>query len=335
MTAKLRPSPISATVDYEKDGKQHGFLNLPWSRDDSAWGAIPLPITVVKRGKGPTALFTAGNHGDEYEGQVALHKLAQALKPENISGRVIILPALNFPAVQAGTRTSPIDKGNMNRVFPGRPDGTVTEKIADYVTRHLLPLADLVADLHSGGKTLEFVPFAACHLLPDDKSLEQRCIAAMESFGAPYAMTMLELDAVGMLDTTAEELGKVFVSTELAGGGTLTARSVAIADRGVRNLLTHAGILPGKVEKRGDSRRLDMPDGDCFVIGQDRGLIEPCADLGERVSKGQVIARIFDLERMDRAPAEYRAKRSGLLAGRHYPGLVKPGDCLAVVAVEL
>jgi len=330
----LRPSPIAATVDYETDGKQHGFLNLPWSRDDSAWGAIPLPITVIKRGRGPTALFTAGNHGDEYEGQVALRKLAHALSPEDIAGRVIILPALNFPAVQAGTRTSPIDKGNMNRVFPGRPDGTVTEKIADYVTRHLLPLADLVADIHSGGRTLEFVPFAAAHLLPDDKALEGRCIAAMEAFGAPYAMTMLELDAVGMLDTTAEAMGKVFVSTELAGGGTLRASTVAIAERGLRNLLVHAGILAGTVE-RGESRRLDMPDGDCFVIGQDRGLIEPCADLGERVEKGQVIARIHDLERMDRAPAEYRAKRSGLLAGRHYPGLVQPGDCLAVVAVEV
>jgi N-alpha-acetyl-L-2,4-diaminobutyrate deacetylase len=333
MTAKLRPSPITASVDYEKDGKQHGFLNLPWSRDDSAWGAIPLPITVVKRGKGPTALLVAGNHGDEYEGQVALHKLAHALQPDDIAGRVIILPALNFPAVQAGTRTSPIDKGNMNRVFPGRPDGTVTEKIADYVTRHLLPLADLVADIHSGGKTLEFLPFAACHLLPD-KALERRCFAAMEAFGAPYAMTMLELDAVGMLDTTAEEMGKVFVSTELAGGGTLSRRTVAIADRGLRNLLIHLGILPGKVEAAG-SRRLDMPDGDCFVVGRDRGLIEPCADLGESVGKGQVIARIYDLECMDRAPAAYRARRSGLLAGRHFPGLVKPGDCLAVVAVEV
>jgi N-alpha-acetyl-L-2,4-diaminobutyrate deacetylase len=129
-------------------------------------------------------------------------------------------------------------------------------------------------------------------------------------------------------------MGKVFVSTELAGGGTLSARTVAIADRGVRNLLVHLGILPGKVEVAA-SRRLDMPDGECFVISQDRGLIEPCADLGESVSKGQTIARIYDLERMDRAPAEYRVKRGGLLAGRHYPGLVKPGDCLAVVAVEV
>jgi N-alpha-acetyl-L-2,4-diaminobutyrate deacetylase len=333
MTATPRPSPISTGVDYDKDGKQHGFLTLPWSRDDSAWGAIPLPITVLKRGSGPTALFVAGNHGDEYEGQVALRKLAQSLHPQDITGRVIILPGLNFPAVKAGTRTSPIDRGNMNRVFPGRPDGTVTEKIADYVARHLLPLADLVADLHSGGKTLEFLPFAACHLLPD-KAQEARCIAAMEAFGAPYAMTMLELDAVGMLDSAVEELGKVFVTTELAGGGTLTRRTLAIAERGLRNLLVHLGILPGKVEAS-TSRRLSMPDGECFVIGQDHGLIEPCVDLGERVSAGQTIARIHDLERMDRAPAEYRARRDGLLAARHFPGLVQSGDCLAVVAVEV
>lgn len=325
-----RPSPISATVDYEQDGKQHGFLNLPWSRDESAWGHVPLPITVVKRGSGPTALLVAGNHGDEYEGQVALRKLALALEPEAISGRVIILPGLNFPAVMAGSRTSPIDKGNMNRVFPGRPDGTVTEKIADYVTRHLLPLADLVADLHSGGKTLQFLPFAACHELPD-KAQEARCIAAMEAFGAPYAMTMLELDAVGMLDTAVEALGKVFVTTELAGGGSATAASIAIAERGVRNLLAHLGITRDKVAA-GTSTRLAMPDGDCFVIGQNRGLFEPCADLGDEVAKGQVIARVHDLERTGGAPAEYRARRAGLLAGRHFPGLVQSGDCLAVVA---
>ncbi len=328
----LRPSPITATVDFEQEGKQHGFLNLPYSRDDSAWGHIPLPITVVKRGQGATALLVAGNHGDEYEGQVALHKLAQTLQADDISGRVIILPGLNFPAVQAGTRTSPIDRGNMNRSFPGRPDGTVTEKIADYVTRHLLPLADLVADLHSGGKTLQFLPFAACHELPD-KAQEARCIAAMEAFGAPFSMTMLELDAVGMLDTAVEELGKVFVTTELAGGGTTTAATIAIAERGVRNLLVHLDILPGRLEAT-TSRRLSMPDGDCFVIGQDRGLLEPCADLGEVVSKGQVIVRIHELERTGRLPAEYRARRAGLLTARHFPGLVKPGDCLAVVAVE-
>ena len=66
------------------------------------------------------------------------------------------------------TRTSPIDRGNLNRSFPGRPDGTVTEKIADYFQRVLLPLADVVLDFHSGGKTLDFLPFCAAHILPGE-----------------------------------------------------------------------------------------------------------------------------------------------------------------------
>ena len=60
----MRSSPISATVDFEKDGVQHGFLKLPYSRDDSAWGAVMIPIAVIKHGKGPTALLTGANHGD-------------------------------------------------------------------------------------------------------------------------------------------------------------------------------------------------------------------------------------------------------------------------------
>jgi len=328
-----RPSPISATIDYDKDGVQHGYLRVPYSRDDSAWGAIPLPIAVIRNGAGPTALLTGGNHGDEYEGPVSLLKAAGSLDPAKITGRVIILPCLNFPAVQAGTRTSPIDKGNMNRSFPGRADGSVTEKIADYVRRHLLPLADYVLDIHSGGKTLEFLPFAACHRRTD-KELEARTIAAMKSFGAPYGMLMIELDSVGMLDTAAEEMGKVFVSTELGGGGTLTARTLAIAERSLRNVLIHAGILAGEIPPAA-SRMLDMADGDCFVIGAERGLVEPCVDLGESVEAGQVVVRIHDFEHTGRPATEYRAKRAGLLAGRHFPGRVQPGDCLAVIATPL
>ncbi|WP_177486089.1 succinylglutamate desuccinylase/aspartoacylase family protein, partial [Pseudomonas sp. F16(2018)] len=86
---------------------------------------------------------------------------------------------------QAGTRTSPIDRGNLNRSFPGRPDGSVTEKIADYFRRTLLPLADIVLDIHSGGRTLDFLPFAACHVLPD-KAQQARCEAGMQAFAAPY-----------------------------------------------------------------------------------------------------------------------------------------------------
>jgi len=333
MNQHLRPSPISASVDFKADGIQHGFLKLPHSRDDAAWGSVMIPVTVARNGSGPTALLTGGNHGDEYEGPIALYDLAQSMRASDLTGRVIIVPAMNYPAFQAGTRTSPIDRGNMNRAFPGRPDGTVTEKIADYFQRVLLPMADVVLDFHSGGKTLDFLPFAAAHVLAD-KEQEARAFDLVRAFGAPFSVKMLEIDAVGMYDTASENMGKIFVTTELGGGGTASALTARIAMDGVRNLLVAAGVVSGTVKTR-TTRWLDMPDGDCFTFAEDHGLIAFLADLGDPVQKGQPIARIYPIGRTGVAPVTLTSRRAGLFTARHFPGLVKPGDCVAVVAVEL
>jgi len=276
-------NPISPTISLDVDGKSHGFLRLPYSRDDSAWGSVMIPITVIKNGTGPTALLTGANHGDEYEGPVALMELALNLEPADIQGRVIVIPAFNYPAFRAASRTSPIDQGNMNRSFPGSPDGTVTEKIADYFSTKLLPEADVVVDFHSGGKTLDFVPFASAHIL-DNKEQQAACVAAVEAFNAPYTMMMLEIDNVGMYDTAVEDQGKVFITTELGGGGSATARSISIAKKGVRNVLKHVGIMSGDLEIE-PTTMLDMPDGDCFVFCEDDGLFEPMMDLGDQVKQ--------------------------------------------------
>src|SRR3546814_624324 len=172
----------------------------------------------------------------------------------------------------------------MNRSFPGRPDGTVTQMIAHYVATVLVPRADLVLDLHSGGRTLDFVPFAATHRLAD-KALEARAIAAVEAFAAPVGVVMLELDAEGMLDTWVEGLGKLFVTTELAGGGSSTVRSNRVAAAGVRNVLRHIGILAGEPEISGPSRMMDMPDERCFVAAEHSGIHEPLVDLGDEVAE--------------------------------------------------
>lgn len=326
-------NPITPTIPLNEDGVHHGFLRLPYSRDDSAWGSVMIPITVIKNGIGPCALLTGANHGDEYEGPVALMDLAVSLKPEDIEGRVIIVPAMNYPAFRAGIRTSPIDRGNMNRSFPGSPSGTVTEKIADYIQTVLLPEASIVLDFHSGGKTLDFIPFASAHVL-ENKDQQAACVAAVEAFNAPYSMIMLEIDNVGMYDTSVEDQGKTFVTTELGGGGTSTARSNAIAKKGVRNVLKHAGIMKGELETS-PSVMLDMPDDDCFVFSQDDGMIEAVKDLGDEVREGEVVARIWPVDRTGRFPVDCRAKRSGIVASRHFPGLVKAGDCMAVVAVKV
>src|SRR5690606_9267650 len=103
----------------------------------------PIPIVCIRNGRELTALLVAGNHGDEYEGQVALRRLINSTDPKAVTGRLLIVPSLNFPAVEAGIHVSPLDSGNLNREFPGKAEGTPTQMIAHYVCSELLPRADI------------------------------------------------------------------------------------------------------------------------------------------------------------------------------------------------
>ena len=156
-------------------------------------------------------------------------------------------------------------------------------------------------------------------------------MAAMQAFNAPHSCQMLEIDNVGMLDTDVESQGKVFVTTELGGAGTSTAQTVAIAKKGVRNLLKHAGILVGDLEID-PTIQLDMPDETCFIFAEHAGMIEYEYDLGSDVKVGDVIARIWSTERTGQSPINCLARRSGILIGRHIPGLLKLGDFVGLVA---
>lgn len=322
--------PISSSIHFEQEGIQHGFLRLPYSRNDSAWGAILIPIVQFKYGQGPTALITGANHGDEYEGPIALFNFAQRTDLASFQGRVIIIPAMNYPAFQAGTRVSPIDQLNMNRIFPGKVDGSITQVLADYFSRILLPMADYVLDIHSGGKTLDFLPFATCHEL-SNKQQQAKCEAAMQAFGAPYQLKLLE-DTRGMYDHQAESMGKVFVSTELGGSGTTNPQSIAYAKCGIENFLCHAGILKNSIKPPEKPSQGLVMDSRSYVFAEHNGLLEPCVHLGEQVKPGQLIAHIFSIERTNQKPYSYYAPRSGIIMARHIPSLIKMGDCLQVIA---
>ena len=326
------PSRVSATIDLEADGKRFGALNVPHSSNESAWGAVRVPIVVIRNGAGPTLLFTGGNHGDEYEGPIALAKLARSLEPGDIAGRVILIPALNLSAVLAGTRVSPIDQLNMNRAFPGRWDGTVTSMVADYVNRRILPMCDAVIDLHAGGRTLSFVPFCGMHVVADPAQMA-RTKAAMLAFGAPISLMIEEFDVAAMLDTAVEQLGRPFLFTELGGGGGASAATVRIAEHGILNVVRHFGVLEGAPEPA-ETRLMHSPDAAYFTVSEDRGLFELMVDLGAEVEAGQPIAQIHDIEKPGRAPVVYEVQRAGLLIGRRWPGLTAPGDCLAVIATD-
>lgn len=324
-------SKISLDIDPDVDGCQHGAMIIPWSRDQSSWGSIRLPVSVIKHGDGPTVLFTGANHGDEYEGPIALTKLRSAIDYIDVQGRVIIIPALNLPAFRAGKRTSPIDGGNMNRAFPGDPNGTVTEMIADFVTTRFITRADYVVDIHAGGRSMNLLPTSIIHDLEDHDQMD-RTLAAMHAFGAPYGMVLTELDANGMIDTVAEDMGKVFVSTELGGAASSSVETIEVAERGVMNILKHVGILAGEPDVPTPSETLHTPKSQNFVTCKTEGLFEICKDLGDTVVAGDVIARVHYVEDPERDPTPLIAECDGLIVCRHMPGLITRGDCVAVIA---
>ncbi len=328
--ATLFPAP----VDFDAEGKQLGHMTIPHSRHDSAWGAILIPILCVKNGTGPTILFTGGNHGDEYEGPVALMKLARTLEPGSVQGRVIVVPALNLPAVLANRRTSPIDGGNLNRLFPGDPRGTPTQRIAHHVQTELLPRADVVVDLHSGGSSLDFVPAVVMHALPDT-AMHKRTLAALRAFGAPVGLVLEELDAQGMMDSAAEDMGKLFLSTELGGGATLTPERVAIAERGVANLLTHFGLVERPLaESDPPTRIMRVPDAHWYVLSQADGVLEPLVDLGAAVTAGQALGQVHDPTDPLGEPAVHHASRSGTVIAKRAMARCALGDSLFVLAED-
>ncbi len=328
----MTDSKISANVDFEAEGKQVGWLTIPHSRNESGWGSMHMPVSVIRNGRGPTVVLTGGNHGDEYEGQIALMKLVRSLDPGVVRGRVIVIPHLNYPAMRVNARLSPIDGGNMNRVFPGKRDGTITQMIAHYVTTAVLPLADAVIDIHSGGRSMYFEPSAIMHKL-DDKAMYDKTMVAMKAFGAPVGLVLTELDSAGMLDSAVEDAGKLFLSTELGGGQFTSPRTVEIAETGVANVLKHLGVLEGEPVAR-ESRIMETPDG-AYVICRDHGIVEPQVDVGAMVDVGQPIAQVHDYDNPERESAVYRAGIAGMLLIRHLPGIITRGDCLGVIATDL
>ena len=327
-------------IDFERDGKQIGRLNLPYSVTRSAYGVIPIPIAVFKNGEGPTVFLMAGNHGDEYEGQIALGNLIRDLDLEAVTGRVIILPSANLPAARAGVRVSPLDDANLNRVFPADPAHGPTHEIADYIEHHLMPMADIFVDLHSGGASLDYIPFVSASFTgkPDQ---DRKAYDLMRAFGGPYGQIWNAVDigaTTGGSRTAggaALRNGAIEIGGEFGGGAVVNRDHLRLVERGVRNLLAQAGVTPAATLEDTGPMRLMAADGtDLFSLAPDYGVFVPVTVLGEEVSKGDLVGTIQNLEHPERAPIEVTFRASGLLICVRAIGRVEPGDCLAHLAVD-
>lgn len=329
-------STLRATVDFDKPGKQTGFVQLPLSVHDDAWGVIPIPIAVISNGRGPTIILEGGNHGDEYEGPITLGELIRALDPGAVSGRLIFIPAINLPAVAAARRTSPLDELNFNRTFPGDPLGSPTQQIVAYVNDVLFPMADAFLDLHSGGSSLAIIPSAIIEPVADPAQ-QARNKAAARAFGAPMTVAIDNRGDPRTATATAARAGLTVVGTEMAGSGAVSVDALALCRRGVQNVLVHLGALPPEMADppRTKSPIHDLPGPNAYVIATDEGVFEPFHANGTLVRGGQPAGRIHFLADPSRPPVELAYQADGVLYGRRHPGKVRPGNCCLVVARRL
>ena len=317
-------SRLSADIDLHAEGKAAGFVRVPHSVHRSAYGWIPVPIVRIRNGEGPTVLLVAGNHGDEWEGQIGLGNLIRSIEPENIRGRLVILPSANFPAALEGRRTSPIDQGNLNRAFPGDAEGTITQQIAFWIEHALLPGCDYAFDFHSGGSSLIYIPSALVAHHPEPVILE-KTIGLAKAFGAPVTFISRAPGGERAFTSAASRQGVVALTTELGGGGFVTPKSLCIAEQGMR-------LLRGPVPPPASTRLTETVGDDYYVHASESGLFEPLVELGEEVSARQPAGRIHFHHTPWREPAVVAFERPGLVICKRVPAHCERGDCLFQLA---
>lgn len=322
-------STIYADIDLREQGKACGFIRVPHSVHRSAYGWIPIPIARIANGSGPSVVLIAGNHGDEWEGQLALGNLLRELEPRHVAGRLVIVPSANFPAAMAATRTSPIDSVNMNRAYPGDRNGTITEQLAFWIEHVLLAGVDYAIDLHSGGSSLMYVPSGLGARDPDPDFM-RRSLDLLKAFGAPVSYLVAAPQGGGRTFTSAcRRQGVVAMATELGGGGTLTAGSLAVAETGLRRALAHIGLLRDfTVPAPAKTRMTEVVGDDYYVYASEAGVYEPLAEPGTEVAGGSLAARIHFPDTPWRPPVELTFKRSGLVLCKRMPSRCERGDCL-------
>lgn len=332
MPAHSAPAGLARLeVELETPGRHFGELFVPYSHDASAYGRVSVPVIVVCGGKGRTLLCVGGIHGDEFEGQISLMRLAQALDPERITGRVIIVPTANPPASLTARRVSPVDGVNMARCFPGNPGGSPTEQLAEGIVRLLLPHADCVVDMHSGGKTLDYLP-CAFGRLPEARDQAQKVLDLMQAFGAPYTLVMSRPEASATLVSSALDHGIPAMATELGGAGQVTPQTLEVAWQGLQNLLVFMGMVPEL--PTAPTRLLEVAPA-AFLRAPGVGVFEPLTGLGASAVRGDPAGRLWNTDRPEWPPEELLMPDTGIVVCRRVPARCEKADVLLHLARDV
>jgi predicted deacylase len=334
-------SMILESINFDAGGVQYGTLRVPHSVNRSAYGHIAIPIATIKNGAGPTVLLTGGVHGDEYEGPIALSKLVRRINIDDVSGRIIIIPALNYPAFLSATRVSPIDGVNLNRTFPGKRDGSVTEMIAHYVTSRLLPISDYLFDFHAGGSSLQYLPGVLAPFAHQERDPE-RATQLLNAF-APKRIYYYDSDNAlsgedRVLGNYARKAGVSFLCGEFGGGSSVNLEGLQTVEQGLIRYLREIGVLRSaacNVGERAATQSFSLDGHGLMAFSPKTGFFEPAFELGQRLQPGDVAGSIYDLDDPWAQPVVVKFERGGVAVCIRTYSMVQPGDCLGHLAAPI
>lgn len=248
---------------------------------------VKMPATLIHGSKpGKTVAITGGIHGGEYPGVETAIRLANQLEPNDISGKIVILHPANIPAFEAKMQYyGPDDGKNLNRMFPGKALGTVTEKIAYTITTELHDQADFYMDLHGGDIHEDLVPFV---ITPNVGSEEVVRISreASSVLGIHYVVGSVSTN--GTFGSAAERGVPGFLA-EIGKCGLWSEEEVEAYLRGVKNVLRYLGVLPGEVEDLGEVTYMPKMHG---LNAAQTGCWYPSIKPGDSVKEGQKVGEI-------------------------------------------
>jgi len=297
-----------------------------WLEFPEYGGGLPLRIPYwirVGLADGPKALLIAGVHGDEFEGVAALQDLARVLDPAGLKGILTIVPVANPLAFHAGTRRSPADLADLNRSFPGEPDGTISARLAYRLFHEVVLGNDILLSLHGWSSHSVVVPYAEYPL--GNSEAAQRSCAAAHALGMEY-LHPYEWPK-GVLGEAALKHGVAAVETEVGGMGTVTSEGQQETMRLIHRFLAHLGMLePDRAASPAQTTKSKIVDHvDC--VANHAGLFRSRVHLGETVQAGAVLGTVHGLG--GECLEEVQAPRRSMLAILRRMASVQPGDRLA------
>jgi len=245
---------------------------------------------------GSTVYVGSATHGNELQGVEVCRRLAEEIKPHNLNGKLIIVPLQNPIAFMHRVRLNPIDGKDLDIVYPGRSDGTATERLAFTLYSKLATNADLVIDLHSGGIGSINVPHIYVPSIPPTRT-EFSSLELAKAFGADVlidtqASIDYHFDLVHLSPFFCNAQGASGLYVELGEGGKVDDYCVQFAMKGVRNVMRKLGMLSGEVEEQGKQKVVTRTS---VVRATTSGILLKHYELGQEVRKHELMADVMGI----------------------------------------